>query len=82
MNNTVNQKNDEHKPQAAQAGTGANKVNASQPPQQQGKFSQQHDADKAKAAAPADKGKSATAADNGKSESHKADSQKKDAKAC
>lgn len=73
MNNTFNQKNEERNPQVAQAGTGASKANASQP-QQQGKFSQQHDADKAKTATPADKRTS---------ESHKTEPHKKDGgKAC
>ena len=81
MNNAINEKSSEPKPQPVQAGVTAGQDKPSQP-QQQGKFSQQHDAEKSKAAAPADKGKSAPAADNGKSESHKTDSPKKDGKAC
>lgn len=72
MNKSSNEKSSERKPQPVQAGVVAGQEKPSQP-QQQGKFSQQHDADKAKTAAPADKGVS---------ESHKTESQKKDAKAC
>ena len=56
MNNAINEKSSERKPQPVQAGVTAGQDKPSQP-QQQGKFSQQHDAEKSKAAAPADKGK-------------------------
>lgn len=81
MNKPFNEKSSERKPQPAQAGVIAGQNKPSQP-QQQGKFSQQHDADKAKTAAPADEGKSASPADKAVSESHETESQKKDGKAC